>query len=80
MADDTKSGTHLAEAKKVLTFFFEHPATLGAIYSEFHPHWVVLHKKKVNTCFAAAFVSISAQIIMELEFLVMMPLFTRTNI
>ena len=80
MGDEAKSGTHLAVAIQVLTFFLEDTTIPGAITFKFHPQWGCPSKKKVITCFAAAFVSLSAQIVIELEFCVIIPLLTGTNV
>ena len=82
MGGKAKSGTHLAAAIQVLPFFLEHTTNSGAIYLKFHPQRGVLQKrkKKINTCFPAPFVSLSAQIVIELEFLVILPLLTGTNV
>ena len=81
MGDEAKSGTHLAAAILALTFFFwsippfRVQFTLNSILNG-----GVLQKKKVNTCFAAPFVSLSAKIVIELEFLVIMSLLTGINV
>ena len=45
MVDDAKSGTHLAEAKKVLTFLFSRSTTPLRVL-KFHSHWGCPPKKK----------------------------------
>ena len=80
MGDEEKFGTHLAAVIQVLTFsfgahhhfecnLFEIPTTMG-----------VSSKKKVNTYFAAPFVSLSAQTVIKLEFHVIIPLLTGTKV
>ena len=81
MGDEAKSGTHLAEANQVLTFsFLELIIISGAIYLKFHPQRGCPQKKKVYTCFAAPFMSFSAQIVIKLEFLAIMLLLTGTHV
>ena len=56
MGDEAKSGTHLAVAIQVLTFFFlEHTTISGAIYLKFHLQWRCTPKKKGQHLLSCSF-------------------------
>ena len=80
MGDEAESGAHLAVAIQVLTFFFWRTPPFRTHFTLNSTHDGVSSKKKVNTCFAAPFVSLTAQIVIEPEFRVVMPLLTGTNV
>ena len=81
MVDDAKSGTHIAEAKIGADLFFGAHCQFECNSPKIPPTMgLSSRKRKVITCFAAPFVSLSAQIVNELEFYEIMPLLTGTNV